>query len=358
MTRIMKSCSIRRFIKGLGLLLAVVLLASCGQTGANQPQTLRVGVAVYLQSDTFISTLVQDLERQAQARESTDGVKINLNIVDGRGSQITQTEQIDRLIALDYDVLCVNIVDRTSAAQLIDKAREAGIPVIFFNREPVAEDLYRWDRVYYVGAKAEESGVLQGQILLDRWLNGEPSADKNGDGVLQYVLLEGEPGHQDAMLRTEYAVQTLTGAGVPVEKLAGDTANWDRSQAAARMGSWLEQFGDSIEVVISNNDDMALGAIDACQDLGLEPDRMPVIVGVDATAPAIQAVREGTLCGTVRNDAQGIARNMLDLALLLANGQDPADGDLSLVDGKYIWLPYQRVTLRELEAGQTPAGRV
>ena len=81
-------------------------------------------------------------------------MKINLNIVDGRGSQLTQTEQIDRLIALDYDVLCVNIVDRTSAAQLIDKAQEADIPMIFFNREPVAEDLYRWNRVYYVGAKA------------------------------------------------------------------------------------------------------------------------------------------------------------------------------------------------------------
>ena len=102
---------------------------------------------------------------------------------------------------------CVNIVDRTSAAQLIDKAQEADIPMIFFNREPVAEDLYRWNRVYYVGAKAEESGVLQGQILLDRWLNREQPMDKNGDGILQYVLLEGEPGHQDAMLRTEYAVK-------------------------------------------------------------------------------------------------------------------------------------------------------
>lgn len=264
MIRIIKSCFTRSFPKAVALGLAAVLLAGCTAAGPAEPRTLRVGVAVYLQSDTFIGTLVQELERLAQAREIEDGVKINLNIVDGRGSQLTQTEQIDRLIALDYDVLCVNIVDRTSAAQLIDKAQEADIPMIFFNREPVAEDLYRWNRVYYVGAKAEESGVLQGQILLDRWLNREQPMDKNGDGILQYVLLEGEPGHQDAMLRTEYAVKTLTGAGVEVEKLAGDTANWDRSQAAARMSSWIEQFGTSIEAVISNNDDMALGAIDAC----------------------------------------------------------------------------------------------
>ena len=154
MIRTIKSCFTRSFHKAVALGLAAVLLAGCTAAGPAEPRTLRVGVAVYLQSDTFIGTLVQELERLAQALEIEDGVKINLNIVDGRGSQLTQTEQIDRLIALDYDVLCVNIVDRTSAAQLIDKAQEADIPMIFFNREPVAEDLYRWNRVYYVGAKA------------------------------------------------------------------------------------------------------------------------------------------------------------------------------------------------------------
>ena len=350
----MKSCFIRRLGKLAALAAAVALLASCGRSQPASPQTVRIGVAVYLQSDTFISTLVQDLERLAQERETAQGIKINLNVVDGRGSQLTQTEQVDRFIALDYDILCVNIVDRTSAAQLIDKAEEADIPVIFFNREPVAEDLFRWEQVYYVGAKGEESGVIQGQILLANWLNGAPAMDKNGDGVLQYVILEGEPGHQDALLRTKYSVQTLIAAGVPVERLAGDTANWDRSQAAARVTDWVDQYGDSIEAVISNNDDMALGAIDVYRDLGVEPEELPVIVGVDATAPALEALEEGYLQGTVRNDAQGIAQNMLDLALLLAQGKDPAEGDIPLSGEKYVWLPYQRVTLQDLEAqGET-----
>lgn len=343
MTRIIKSCSTRSFRKGLkalSLLLAAALLAACGSGRAAEPRTLRVGVAVYLQSDTFISTLVKELEKLAQARESTDGMKINLNVVDGRGSQLTQTEQIDRLIALDYDVLCVNIVDRTSTAQLIDKAKEADIPVIFFNREPVAEDLHRWEKVYYVGAKAEESGVLQGQILLDRWLNADPPVDKNGDGVMQYVMLEGEPGHQDAMLRTEYAVQTLTGAGVTVEKLAGDTANWDRSQAAARMSSWLEQFGSAIEVVISNNDDMALGAIDAMKEAGVDP--LPLVVGVDGTEPALKALEEGELLGTVRN-APDMPDVLLELSLALADG-GPVPESIQVEDGHYIWLPYYKLT--------------
>ena len=142
---------------------------------------------------------MQDLERLAQEREKEEGIKINLNIVDGHGSQVTQNDQVDRLIALDYDILCVNIVDRTSAAVLIDKAQEADIPIVFFNREPVEEDLLRWEHVYYVGAVAEDSGVLQGEILLDYWNKQRERVDRNGDGVLQYVMLEGEPGHQDAL---------------------------------------------------------------------------------------------------------------------------------------------------------------
>lgn len=346
-----------RSIKNSFILCIISAMCAGGLTGCvprQKPETdtLRIGVAVYQQSDTFISALMQELEHLVQAKEASENIKINLNVVDGRGSQLTQNEQIERLIALDYDVLCVNIVDRTSAALLIDKAHEADIPIIFFNREPVREDIERWDSVYYVGAKAEESGVLQGQILLNTWLNENQRMDKNGDGILQYVMLEGEPGHQDAMLRTEYSVKTLVEAGVQVEKLASNTANWDRSQAASRMAQWMEQMGASIEAVISNNDDMALGAIDVLQNLEIPKEQMPVVVGVDATALALEAVREGTLQGTVLNDAGGIAESMLELAVSLK--QDEAAPEWEGVrDGQYIWLTYKKVTQQELDNADT-----
>ena len=137
----------------------------------------------------------------------------------------------------------------------------AGVPVIFFNRQPVAEDIQRWERIYYVGARAEEGGTLQGRLVLEAWQSDRDRWDRNGDGVVQYAMLEGEPGHQDALLRTEYAVKALTGAGVEVEKLSGDTANWNRGQAEAKMQQWLEKYGSEIEVVLANNDDMALGPL-------------------------------------------------------------------------------------------------
>ena len=324
-----------------GLLLG---LAGCGPAGKGT-DTIRVGVALYTQDDTFISTIAQELERMAREEEQTRGVRINLSVMDGRSNQTTQLDQIDSLIDRGCDALCVNIVDRTAAAVLIDKAQKAEVPVIFFNRQPVAEDMLRWEHAYYVGAKAEEGGVLQGRLVLKAW-QLDPSLDRNGDGVLQYVMLEGEPGHQDAMLRTEYAVKTLTDAGVAVEKLASDTANWKRGQAMAKAQQWLDSgMEDSIEVVFANNDDMALGAIDAFKQAEA---RLPLVVGVDATAPALEAVEAGELYGTVRNDGAGIARSMLDLVLALAEGADPAEA-VELEEGHYVWLPYRAVTARDLE---------
>ena len=260
----------------------------------------------------------------------------------------SQLEQVDRFLSQGCDVLCVNIVDRTAAAVIVDKAQEAGVPLIFFNRQPVAEDIRRADNIYYVGAQAEEAGRLQGQLVLQAWQTQREQLDRNGDGVLQYVMLEGEPGHQDALLRTEYSVKALSSAGVEVEKLASDTANWNRAQGTAKTAQWIGQFGEQIEVVFSNNDDMALGAIDAFQEAQLE---LPLVVGVDATAPALEAIRQGELYGTVLNDAEGIAEAMVDLALALTRGEDPAQ-TLQMEDEHYIWLPCQQITLQDLEETQ------
>jgi methyl-galactoside transport system substrate-binding protein len=222
------------------------------------------------------------------------------------------------------------------------------VPVIFFNREPVEEDLRRWDRAYYVGSQADRAGVLQGGLVLDAWQTDRTALDRNGDGVLQYVMLEGEPGHQDALLRTEWSVKTLTAAGVVTERLASDAADWQRGQAGIRMRQWLAEFGDDIEVVFANNDDMALGAIDACLEAGLTVENMPFIVGVDATPPALEALEAGTLKGTVRNDAAGQAAGILSLVSALT--QDRQDME-ALEDGKYLWLEYTPVTKEALESG-------
>lgn len=333
---------------GVVLVLSVLLLGLCGCGEGRATPTIRVGVALYLQEDTFLSTVVQHLQQLALTRETELGVKINLNIADARSSQASQNEQVDQFLQQGCDVICVNLVDRTAAAVIVDKAQAAGVPIVFFNRQPVEEDLARWDQAYYVGSKADRAGILQGRIVLDAWEKDPAALDRNGDGVLQYVMLEGEPGHQDALLRTEYCVKTLSDAGVAVEKLASDNADWVRGQAMLQMQQWLETFGDEMEVVFANNDDMALGAIDACLSAGMKEAELPFIVGVDATPPALEAVAAGTLKGTVQNDAAGQAESILDLCCALARGVDPSSA-VALEDGKYVWLEYTAVTSDNLK---------
>ena len=330
------------------LTLAALILGLCGCAGSPETPTIRVGVALYLQEDTFLSTVVQNMEQLARSREEAMGIKINLNLADARSSQASQNEQVDRFLQQEYDVICVNLVDRTAAAVIVDKAQSAGVPLIFFNRQPVEEDLDRWDQAYYVGSKADRAGILQGQIVLEAWKKDPAALDRSGDGVLQYVMLEGEPGHQDALLRTEYCVKTLVDAGVAVEKLDSNNADWSRGQATLRMQQWLETYGDEIEVVFANNDDMALGAIDACLAAGRTEAELPFIVGVDATPPALEAVAQGTLKGTVQNDAAGQAESILDLCCALARGREAASA-VELEDGKYVWLEYTAVTAENLK---------
>lgn len=314
---------------------------SSSQHTAEKVPEMKVGIVVYRKEDTFISTIVEAFEAAAKYTEQQENIKISVSVMDGKGSQAVQNDQIEKFIDQKCDVICVNLVDRTVAASIIDKAKTAQVPLIFFNREPVKEDLERWDKVYYVGAVAKESGIMQGNLIADAYKNNPERLDKNHDQKLQYVMLEGEQGHQDALLRTEYSISTLVSAGVQMDKLVNDTANWHRSQAATKMSQWIEKYANTIEVVICNNDDMALGAIDAYK-AAKKMDELPVVVGIDGTPPAMEALKEGTLFGTIKNDGQKQAQAMFQLCHSLVF-QEKVSSDLNLEKGKYIFINYSPI---------------
>ena len=278
-------------------------------------------MAVYKGEDTYISNMTQAMQASVDDWCAETGERIQVSISDAQESQNTQNEQIDRFLSLGYDVLCVNLVDRTDAARVVDKAREADVPLVFFNREPVQEDIDAWDKVYYVGSDARQSAQLQAQIVLDLWESDPAALDRNGDGVLQYMMLEGESRHQDAVIRTEVSVQTLREAGVPLERVESGIANWDRNQAAALTESALLEYPE-IELILCNNDDMALGAADAVERLGLE---FSNIVGIDGTPQGVEAVDQGRLLGTVVMDYPAHGEAIFRLSRALALGDDPQE---------------------------------
>ena len=321
----------------ISLLLALLFTAvftGCERGGSSQPG---IGVAIYKFDDTFMSYTRNAIEKNAQG-------KAIITTVDSQNQQPTQNDQVDQFITKKMKAIAINPVDRTAAGTIVDKAKAANIPVVFFNREPFPEDMDKWDKVYYVGAKAEESGTMQGEILAEYW-KANPGTDKNKDGILQYIMLKGEPGHQDAELRTEFSVKALLAAGIKVQELAVDAAYWDRPKAVEKMDAFLAKFGEQIEAVLCNNDDMALGVIESLRKAGyFTGSKYLPVVGVDATAPALQALAEGTLLGTVLNDAQYQGKATFDIAYALATGANPANAGWTISDGKYIWVPYQKVT--------------
>ncbi len=333
------------YCKVIILSICMIIFCSCNNKYSDDVITeIKIGVFLYTKDDTFISTLQSNLEKAARSKEISDNLKIVINSFDGKGNQTVQNEQISKCLEQNYDVLCINLVDRTVAAPIVDKAKTANIPIVFFNREPVKEDIERWENVYYVGADAKDSGTKQGEIVVDIYNSGKYNLDKNNDGKIQYVMLEGEQGHQDSLLRTEYAVKAITNAGIQIEKLATETANWQRSQGTSKTSQFIEQFGDSIELVLSNNDDMALGAIDAFVSENL---KIPVIVGVDCTTPAVEELRNGRLAGTVFGDFKGQAKSIIDLSCALALKKNPKDY-VELENGRYVMHPYIGVTMENL----------
>jgi methyl-galactoside transport system substrate-binding protein len=321
--------------------LALVLVMPVFAQGQGESSAVSIGCAIYKFDDTFMTGVKNAI---VAAAAETDA---KVDVVDSMNIQATQNEKVDLFITKGVKAMEINPVDRTAAGVIIDKAKKASIPVVFFNREPLAEDMAKWDKVYYVGAKAEESGTMSGQIIADYWKANMATMDRNKDGVLQYVMLKGEPGHQDAELRTEYSIKCLKDNGMKVEKLAEDTGMWDRVKGQEKMAAFIASQGDKIEAVFANNDDMALGAIEALKAAGYFKDGkfMPV-VGVDATAPALQALEEGTLLGTVLNDAVNQGRATFKLSYELAMGKTPTSASIgyTISDGKYVWVPYQKVT--------------
>lgn len=335
----------KSFVLSLSVVILALLLGACGALGA---KTLTIGCAIYKFDDTFMTSVRNTI----LATAADKGAKVDM--VDSRNSQPAQNDQVDLFITKKIDALAINPVDRTTAGVLVDKAKRAKIPIVFFNREPLPEDMKKWDKVYYVGAKAEQSGTMSGQLVVDYWKK-HPEADRNKDGVLQYVMLKGEPGHQDAELRTKFSIKAVTDAGIKVQKLAEDTGMWDRVKGQEKMAAFLAAQGDKIEVVFGNNDDMALGAIEALKAAGyFKGGKYMPVVGVDATAPALEALKDGTLLGTVLNDAKNQGKATFMLAFVLAKGQKPtkANTGYEIVDGKYVWVPYKIITKDNMEEAQ------
>ena len=313
--------------KLIALVMALLIVALCGVATAEDAP--KIGVAIYQFADNFMT-----LYRTELARYLTEDCGVpaeNITIMDGKNDQAEQTNQIDAFIADNVDVMIINLVQSSSAASVIQKADAAGIPVVFINREPTADDMALAENICYVGADARQSGTFQGQIIAET----ENKGDWNGNGVVDYVMIMGDPENVDAQYRTEFSIKALTDAGLAVNKLFEQRGDWDQTKGQELAATALSQYGDDVDVIFCNNDAMALGAYQAIVDAGRTVGQDIYLVGVDALDECQAMVQDGTMTGTVLNDHIGQSHTAADVALLAAKGEKME---------KYYWVDYVKVT--------------
>ncbi len=320
------------------------VLTGCGGEGDGD-----VHVFYYNYSDTYISSV-----RTALGKQLTDA-GVSYQDYDANGNQTTQTEQVQTAITKGAKVLVVNIVNTGSddAAQgIVDMAKKENIPVVFFNREVSDTIVNGYDKCAFVGTDAAEAGHLQGEMIGEYLLANYDAYDLNKDGVISYILFKGEEGNNEAIYRTQYAVEDankkLVAAGKPElnfydasnndKYLVDKNGQWSSTAANEYMTTALAAYSDShnnmIELVICNNDGMAEGAITALNSVGYNTGvdkegkvgkSIPVF-GVDATDAAKDLIKKQKMAGTIKQDADGMAKA---IALLTQNALDEKD----LMDG-------------------------
>ena len=280
----------------------------------------KIGISIYQFTDNFMTLYRTELVRYLT--EDLGFNPDNIVVQDGKNDQAEQTNQINNFITDQVDVMILNLVQSSSAPQVTDMCNEAGIPVVYINRQPDETESDRWAsdgiKATYIGADARQSGTFQGEEILET----ENKGDINGDGKVSYIMVQGDPENIDAQYRTEYSIKALTDAGVEVDELLLQRGDWDQAKGQQIVQDALTQYGDDVEVVFCNNDAMALGALQAIQAAGRTIGKDIYLVGVDALTDAVQNIVDGNFTGTVFNDYFGQAQGAANLAVKFLKGEE------------------------------------
>jgi len=319
----------------------------------------------YTFSDVYLSSVRSSLDAALTAKG------ISFVDQDANATQATQTDQITTAIASGVNLLAVNICETGAdgiAQNVVDNAKTAGIPLIFFNRSVSKDVVTSYDKCVFVGTNYEEAGIMQGKMIGKYLLANYDKYDLNHDGVISYVMFKGDEANQEAIARTKYGVEdantVLQAAGKPALKfydpsndklyLVDQNGTWSRQVALDYMQTVLAQYneagGNMVELVIANNDEMAIGAVTALQAVGYnngDAAKTIPVFGVDATEDAKTMIASGYMAGTIKQDAVGMADAIATVAANMIAGKSAFEGlnaAYTVEDNWKVAIPYAEYT--------------
>lgn len=282
---------------------------------------LRVGVSMALFDDNFLTSLRNGIEEAAKEQG------VSVQIEDGKNEVGTQLNQIQNFIASGVDAIIINPVDTDATISMSEDAEAAGIPLVYVNRQPINVEKLP-DNQAFVASNEIESGTFQTEEVC-KLMGGKGSA----------LVMMGELSNQAAIQRTKDIHDVLEReecSGIKI--LEEQTAEWSRTKGNDLMTNWLAA-GMKFDAVIANNDEMAIGAIQALKASGRDMDSV-IVAGIDATPDALAAMKAGDLDVSVYQSAVGQGHGSMNAAIKLAKGE--------AVDQK-VWVPFELVTPANLQ---------
>lgn len=293
--------------------------AEAGTEEISEESGPRIGISIYRYDDTFMKLYRSELKQYLEETYQAEVIMRNAG-----GDQEEQNRQVDQLISDGCEGIIVNPVEVSAGGGLADTCSQAGVPLVFINREPQEPERKRWEEnrmaVSSIGTDSRQAGTYQGQIILETADKG----DLNGDGVVSYIMIMGEEGNEDSLYRTEYSIKALEDGGMKTEQLFSGHGDWNKDKGKKLAETALVSYGSRIEVIFCNNDAMANGALEAVEESGLVPGKDILLVGVDALQDTVGYIKEGKITGTVLNDHEGQSRAAAD-ALIKMIGRENVD---------------------------------
>ncbi|WFA10131.1 sugar ABC transporter substrate-binding protein [Tissierella sp. Yu-01] len=302
------------------VMLAVVFSACTQETPASTGgDTFKIGYSCNNFNDTFQTYIVD--AAKAYVTENSD---LTIDVQDAQEDVIKQQDQINAFIEQGVNALIVVPVDTSAMEPITQAAKDAGIPLVFVNRNPFGEDSVP-ENVYYVGSQEVIAGELQMEFV------GEQLSGKGNVAILMGIL-----SNEGAVKRTEGNELVISEQYPDIKVLAKETGNWQRDQGLSITENWLTAYGNDLNAILANNDEMALGALKAARDAGRDD---IIVVGVDAIPDALASVEEGGMAATVLQDAVGQGQGAVVAAHKALKGES---------QDSITWVPFKLVTIDNL----------
>ena len=310
----------RRLLLKYDFIWFVLLGVLAGTIGAwimpqKENEYTHIGIAVYNMNDTFMQDYVEHLQESIDAYDFS-GEKVLYEIFDAENSLKRQEKQLQYMCSQNFDVLLINLVKQSSAANILNETAELGVPVILFNRETYAKDLSIADNIWYVGTDAKSAGAMQGDMIAKVWQKQRGEIDRNGNDQLDYVLVEGEMAHFDAVRRTHGFLESSR--DISMNQLANLSAAWQRMLAYEKFAALDQEIIRNVEAVVCNNDEMALGIYDYYEEKGQEP---PFIIGINNSVEMNEKTGPDQIYRTVDNGMEEQVAYICDLLDGILKGQ-------------------------------------